>query len=82
MIGMKVLWVPGVDHAGIATQSVVEKQLWKTEKLTKYDLGREDFIAKIWEWKNEKGSRIYDQLRRMGSSVDWTREVFTMDEVL
>ena len=82
MKGFTTLWVPGCDHAGIATQVVVEKKIWRDEKLTRHDLGREKFIAKIWDWKNEKGSRIYDQLKRIGSSYDWSRVVFTMDPKL
>lgn len=82
MRGLTTLWVPGCDHAGIATQVVVEKKLWRDEKLTRYDLGREKFIEKIWQWRREKGNRIYDQLRRMGSSYDWSRVRFTMDPML
>lgn len=81
MNGKKVLWVPGTDHAGIATQSVVERRLWEEEKKTRHDLGREDFIAKVWEWKERNGNRIFEQLKRLGSSLDWTYERFTMDEV-
>ncbi|WP_243544403.1 valine--tRNA ligase [Pseudodesulfovibrio tunisiensis] len=77
--GRNVLWVPGTDHAGIATQNVVERQL-KTEGKTRHDLGREKFIERVWEWKKEKGDHILNQIRRMGASVDWTRECFTFDE--
>lgn len=77
--GKNVLWVPGTDHAGIATQNVVERQL-KEEGLTRHDLGREKFIERVWEWKKEKGDHILSQIRRMGASVDWTRECFTFDE--
>jgi len=77
--GKNVLWVPGTDHAGIATQNVVERQL-KTEGLTRDDLGREKFIERVWEWKKEKGDHILSQIRRMGASVDWNRECFTFDE--
>ncbi|WP_320171307.1 valine--tRNA ligase [Maridesulfovibrio sp.] len=77
--GRNVLWVPGTDHAGIATQNVVERQL-KTEGKTRDDLGREKFIERVWEWKTEKGDHILSQIRRMGASVDWTRECFTFDE--
>ncbi|WP_027720391.1 valine--tRNA ligase [Maridesulfovibrio zosterae] len=77
--GKNVLWVPGTDHAGIATQNVVERQL-KTEGKTRDDLGREKFIERVWEWKEEKGGHILKQIRRMGASVDWTRECFTFDE--
>ncbi|MBU1003979.1 MAG: valine--tRNA ligase [Proteobacteria bacterium] len=80
-LGKKVLWVPGMDHAGIATQNVVERKL-ATENLTREDLGREKFIERVWEWKEEYGGKILNQIRRMGASVDWTRERFTMDEGL
>ncbi|XP_011180482.2 valine--tRNA ligase [Zeugodacus cucurbitae] len=82
MKGFTTLWVPGCDHAGIATQVVVEKKLWREEKLTRHDLGREKFIEKIWDWRREKGVRIYDQLKCLGSSYDWTRVAFTMDPKL
>jgi len=72
----------GTDHAGIATQSVVEKMLLKKEGKTRHDLGREEFVKKVWEWKNEYGNRITTQLRSLGSSVDWSRERFTMDDML
>jgi valyl-tRNA synthetase len=81
MNGKKVLWVPGTDHAGIATQTAVEKRI-KKDGLTRHDLGREQFLSKVWEWKNEYGGRILQQLRRLGSSLDWSREVFTMDDKL
>jgi len=77
--GKNVLWVPGTDHAGIATQNVVERQL-KAEGLTRHDLGREKFIERVWQWKQEKGDHIFKQIRRIGASVDWTRECFTFDE--
>ncbi len=79
MCGHEVLYVPGSDHAGIATQAVVEKRLAKERKLTKHDLGREAFLAEVWKWKEAYGNRIYDQFRRMGSSVDWERACFTLD---
>lgn len=79
MLGDKTLWQPGVDHAGIATQMVVERQLLAENK-TRHDLGREDFVERIWEWKHESGNTISEQMRRLGSSVDWTRQRFTMDE--
>lgn len=82
MCGKHVMWVPGTDHAGIATQSVVEKRLWREQKKTRHDLGREKFLEEVWKWKKEKGGRITTQLRRLGASVDWKREVFTMDEKL
>jgi len=81
MHGNNTLWQPGTDHAGIATQMVVERQL-NQQDLTRHDLGRETFIERIWEWKHESGGTITQQLRRMGSSVDWSRERFTMDEGL
>ncbi|MEA2113801.1 MAG: valine--tRNA ligase [Thermodesulfobacteriota bacterium] len=75
------LWVPGTDHAGIATQNVVERQL-ATEGKTRHDLGREKFIERVWQWREEKGGAIINQLKRMGASCDWDRERFTMDEGL
>ena len=81
MRGDNTLWQPGTDHAGIATQMVVERQL-NTDDMTRHDLGREAFIERIWEWKHQSGGTITRQLRRMGSSVDWSRERFTMDEGL
>ena len=72
------LWMPGTDHAGIATQYVVERQLEKEGK-TKEDLGREAFIARVWQWKEESGGTIIRQLKRLGASCDWARERFTMD---
>ncbi|XP_072015193.1 valine--tRNA ligase-like [Amphiura filiformis] len=82
MRGETVLWNPGCDHAGIATQVVVEKRLWKEKKLSRHDLGREKFVEEVWKWKNEKGHRIYGQLKRLGSSFDWERSCFTMDDKL
>jgi len=79
MEGYKTLWLPGTDHAGIATQNVVEKQL-KKEGKTRHDLGREKFIKKVWEWKEEYGNKILDQFKKLGSSCDWSRTRFTMDE--
>ncbi|TSA40851.1 MAG: valine--tRNA ligase, partial [Verrucomicrobiales bacterium] len=79
MDGKEVLWLPGTDHAGIATQVQVEKQLKKEERLTKYDLGREEFLKRVWAWKEEKGGIIINQLKKLGCSCDWTRERFTMD---
>ena len=81
MQGKNTLWQPGTDHAGIATQMVVERQL-NAQGLNRRDLGREAFVEKVWEWKEESGNTISRQLRRMGSSVDWNRERFTMDEGL
>jgi len=80
MQGKSTLWLPGVDHAGIATQSVVEKMLWKEEQKTRHDLGRDEFVRRVWEWKENYGNRICLQSRRMGSSVDWNRFRFTMDD--
>jgi len=79
MQGYAALWVPGTDHAGIATQIRVEEELRK-EGLTRYDLGREKFLERVWAWKNEYGGRIVEQLKMLGSSCDWDRERFTMDE--
>jgi len=79
MRGKMTLWVPGSDHAGIATQVVVEKKLAREEGLSRHDLGREGFVKRVWGGKEEYGSAIYDQLRRLGSSVDWDRCCFTMD---
>ncbi|MCK5917787.1 MAG: valine--tRNA ligase, partial [Cocleimonas sp.] len=81
MKGHNTLWQPGTDHAGIATQMVVERQL-NAEGKTRHDLGREKFIEKIWDWKEESGGQITQQLRRLGASADWSRERFTMDEGL
>jgi len=82
MLGKVTLWVPGCDHAGIATQMVVEKAIARKEGKSRHDLGREEFIKRVWQWKEEKGGRIYEQLKRMGISADWDRESFTMDEKL
>lgn len=78
MLGHRTLWQPGTDHAGIATQIVVERQL-EAKGIKRHDLGREKFVEKIWEWKEESGNTITHQMRRMGASVDWEREYFTMD---
>ncbi|HEY1582218.1 MAG TPA: valine--tRNA ligase [Chthoniobacterales bacterium] len=80
MSGKEVLWLPGTDHAGIATQTVVERQLRKEEKKTRHDLGREEFVRRIWQWKEKHGGIIIEQLKRLGCSCDWSRERFTMDE--
>ncbi len=82
MKGDAALWVPGSDHAGIATQLVVEKELLRKEEVTREELGREAFVARTWEWKAKYGSIIYDQLRRLGASCDWDRERFTLDDGL
>jgi valyl-tRNA synthetase len=81
MQGYRTLWLPGMDHAGIATQNVVERELAK-EGLSRHDLGREAFVDRVWQWKGEYGGRILSQMRRLGDSVDWSRERFTMDEGL
>ncbi|CAM6095914.1 unnamed protein product [Calypogeia fissa] len=80
MSGYNTLWVPGCDHAGIATQVVVEKNIKKERGLTRHDQGRENFVAEVWKWKDQYGGRIIRQLRGIGSSLDWSRECFTMDE--
>jgi valyl-tRNA synthetase len=82
MHGRPVMWLPGTDHAGIATQTVVERRLHKEKGITRHDLGRETFLKHVWEWKESYGGRIVSQLKRLGVSVDWTRERFTMDEGL
>lgn len=81
MNGCNTLWQPGTDHAGIATQMVVERQL-SAQNISRHDLGRDKFIEKIWEWKEKSGGTITQQIRRLGSSVDWSRERFTMDDGL
>ncbi len=80
MQGYSALWVPGTDHAGIATQIKVEENLRVNEGLTRYDLGREKFLERVWDWKNQYGERIINQLKKLGASCDWNRERFTMDE--
>uniref|UniRef100_A0A8C4DJQ8 valine--tRNA ligase n=1 Tax=Dicentrarchus labrax TaxID=13489 RepID=A0A8C4DJQ8_DICLA len=82
MRGETTLWNPGCDHAGIATQVVVEKKLMRERGMSRHDLGRENFIEEVWKWKNEKGDRIYHQLKKLGSSLDWDRACFTMDPKL
>ncbi|MBP2667752.1 MAG: Valyl-tRNA synthetase [Firmicutes bacterium] len=79
MQGYDTLWMPGCDHAGIATQIKVEEVLAK-EGISRYDIGRDKFIERVWEWKNQYGDRITNQLKRLGASCDWERERFTMDE--
>ena len=81
MRGRDVLWQPGMDHAGIATQMVVERQLMERQ-IHRRELGREEFVKRVWEWKDESGGRIKAQLQRLGASCDWSRERFTMDEGL
>ena len=80
MQGFNTLWVPGTDHAGIATQIKVEEQLRVNEGLTRYDLGRDKFLERVWDWKHQYGNRIISQLKKLGASCDWSRERFTMDE--
>ena len=80
MQGYDALWVPGVDHAGIATQIKVEEELRKNEGLSRYDLGREKFLERVWEWKHKYGNRIVEQQKKLGASCDWDRARFTMDE--
>lgn len=79
MQGHRVLWVPGCDHAGIATQTVVERRLLREEGRRRQDYTRQEFLQQVWKWKNEKGEEIYHQLRRLGASLDWSRACFTMD---
>ncbi|MDR9502393.1 MAG: valine--tRNA ligase [Desulfurivibrionaceae bacterium] len=81
MMGCNTLWIPGTDHAGIATQNVVERQL-ASENKSRHDLGRDQFIERVWQWRQEKGGTIINQLKRLGCSCDWERERFTMDEGL
>ncbi len=80
MLGHNTAWIPGTDHAGIATQIVVERQL-DAQKVSRHDLGREKFVEKVWEWKEKSGSTITGQMRRLGASADWDREYFTMDPI-
>lgn len=82
MQGYEVLWLPGMDHAGIATQTKVEAQLKEKEGVSRYDLGREAFVERVWEWKRQYGGTILGQMRAIGDSVDWSRERFTLDEGL
>src|ERR1700685_4251429 len=81
MSGRRALWLPGTDHAGIATQMMVERQLVE-EGTTRQNLGREAFVERVWAWKQHYGGAILEQMKRLGVSVDWTREYFTMDEHL
>ncbi len=81
MAGANTAWIPGTDHAGIATQIVVERQL-QEQKVSRHDLGRKNFVARVWEWKEQSGNTITTQMRRLGDSVDWSREYFTMDDKL
>jgi valyl-tRNA synthetase len=79
MSGYETLYLPGMDHAGISTQNVVENKLWKEQKLTRHDLGREKFLEEVWKWKDEYGGKILNQLKRFGTSLDWDRYAFTLD---
>ena len=81
MRGFNTVWIPGIDHAGIATQAVVEKQLKEKENLTRHDVGRDGLVERIWAWKQQYGDRILMQLQRLGCSCDWTRTRFTLDEM-
>ena len=81
MQGYEVLWLPGMDHAGIATQTLVDRKL-RDEGIDRHEIGREAFIEKVWEWKRESGGTIGEQMRRLGDGVDWSRERFTLDEGL
>ncbi|HZY30152.1 MAG TPA: class I tRNA ligase family protein, partial [Candidatus Methylomirabilis sp.] len=80
MQGYNALWLPGTDHAGIATQNVVERQLREVEGRSRESLGREGFVERVWQWREESGGAIVRQLKRLGASCDWAREAFTMDE--
>jgi valyl-tRNA synthetase len=82
MSGFNTLWLPGTDHAGIATQMIVEKELKKAERKSRHDLGREEFLRRVWAWKEKYGSRIGEQHQALGAALDWDRERFTMDEGL
>src|SRR6185312_8588645 len=82
MRGRDVLWQPGTDHAGIATQMVVERLLMERQQPDRRTLGREEFVRRVWQWKEESGGLIINQLKRLGASCDWSRERFTMDEGL
>ncbi|MEO0920561.1 MAG: class I tRNA ligase family protein, partial [Pseudomonadota bacterium] len=82
MLGNNVLWQPGMDHAGIATQMVVERKLAAEGEPSRRDLGRDEFVKRVWQWKEESGGTIFNQLKRLGASCDWNRERFTMDEGL
>src|SRR3954452_5384894 len=80
MMGDNAVWIPGIDHAGIATQAVVEKQLKEQENKTRHDVGRDALVERIWQWKQQYGDRIIEQLKRLGCSCDWERTRFTLDE--
>lgn len=80
MNGYETLYLPGMDHAGISTQNVVENKLWKEKQITRHDLGREKFLEEVWKWKETYGGKILHQLKRFGASLDWDRYAFTLDE--
>ena len=80
MQGFEVLWLPGTDHAGIGTQTAVEKHLRRTEKKTRHDLGREEFLRRVLEWQEKHGGIIIEQLKRLGCSCDWSRQRYTFDD--
>src|SRR5437764_4571013 len=80
MKGFEVLWLPGTDHAGIGTQTAVEKHLWQTEKKTRHDLGREEFLRRVLDWQDKHGGIIIEQLKRLGCSCDWSRQRYTLDQ--
>jgi len=82
MKGHPVLWIPGLDHAGIATQAVVERTLQHTRKITRHDMGHAEFTRLIWQWKVEKATAIKEQLKALGATLDWDREYFTIDKVI
>lgn len=81
MKGHSVVWIPGFDHAGIATQMIVEKHLSKTKAINKSDIGKEQFLSYVWQWRNEMQNSIRTQLKALGASLDWSREYFTMSDV-
>lgn len=81
MQNVPVLWIPGFDHAGIATQAVIEKHLAKTKNITKNDMSKEEFMKFIWDWKDDKSSVIREQLKQLGATLDWSKEFFTMSQV-
>lgn len=81
MKGHPVIWIPGFDHAGIATQMMIEKYLFKVKGITKSDIGKEQFLSFVWQWKNEKQNNIKSQLEALGASLDWSKEYFTMSKV-
>ena len=82
MQGFEVLWLPGMDHAGIGTQTAVEKYLRRTENKTRHDLGREEFLRRVLEWQDKHGGIIIEQLKRLGCSCDWSRQRYTLDDAL